>query len=89
MGNHQQIYIKDIQSGEILWSGGLEDLEKGHSEAARLCEIGLDIELISPSVVHSLAQELGQSQEDLELLDTELQEEHDSHHDDSCCYKAE
>ena len=79
-----KIFVKDIQSGHILFECPLELSEQAYELAASMEKMGLDIEVINPTLSETLSQSLGLSSEDIEEYQNSIDDEIKSH-DESCC----
>ena len=79
----------NVENNEILNEFSIEDSELAFSEAARMEEMGLSVKLVNPGAAESLGLSLGISSEDLESLRSSLEEEIESHEEDSCCFKKD
>lgn len=81
-----QVKIKEVHSKEILWQGSMDELAYAYEYAAKLEEMGLDVELDAPTVTQSLVENLGLNADEKEEYEQSVFDEiHD--HDGSCCTK--
>lgn len=83
-----KILVKDVQSKQILFECALTESEKAYQFAAEMEEMGLDLEVIIPTLGETLSNSLGHSKEELAQYKESLEEEMDSH-EGSCCFTDE
>lgn len=83
-----KILVRDTQTQQVLYSCDLQDSEKAWKYAAEMEEMGLDVEIITPTLGETLSHSLGLSQQDLQTYRESMEEEIDSH-EGSCCFKDE
>ena len=80
-----KILVRDVQTKQILFECPLTESEKAWQFAAEMEEMGLDIEVVAPTLGETLSTSLGLSKEDqqayMDSLDEEMEE-----HDGSCCF---
>lgn len=81
------IRVIEKNSNDILFECSSDDAEKAYEFAAQMEELGLDVVIKQPSVAESLSMTLGASQEELQKIQEELNDEIESHNPDSCCFK--
>ncbi len=81
-----KVMVRDIQTESILFECEIEDSEKAYQFAAQMEEMGLDIEVIVPTLTETLSTSLGLSTEQRktykESLDAEIED-----HEGSCCFE--
>jgi hypothetical protein len=76
--------IKDKQTGTILKEFNLSDAANAFAFAHECEEMGLDIEILSPTITQTLAHSLGVSDQASQEMEQSIQEELEDH-DFSCC----
>lgn len=81
-----KILVRDVHTQQVLFECGITESEKAYQFAAEMEEMGLDIEVISPTLGETLSNSLGLSKEDQEKYKESLEEEMDSH-EGSCCFE--
>lgn len=81
-----KILVRDVQTQQILFECAITESEKAYQFAAEMEEMGLDIEVVSPTLGETLSNSLGLSKEDQETYKQSLEEEMDSH-EGSCCFE--
>lgn len=83
-----KILVRDVQTKQILFECPLTESEKAWQFAAEMEEMGLDIEVVAPTLGETLSTSLGLSKEDqqayMDSLDEEMEE-----HDGSCCFSKD
>jgi hypothetical protein len=80
-----KILVRDVQTQQVLFECAMNESEKAYQFAAEMEEMGLDIEVVSPTLSETLSNSLGLSQEQQEKYKQSLEEEMDSH-EGSCCF---
>lgn len=83
-----KILVRDVQTQQVLFECGINESEKAWQYAAEMEEMGLDIEVVIPTLGETLSNSLGLSREDLETYKQSLEEEMESHDGGSCCFKS-
>lgn len=81
-----KILVRDVQTQQVLFECAINESEKAYQFAAEMEEMGLDIEVVSPTLGETLSNSLGLSKEDQETYKQSLEEEMDSH-EGSCCFE--
>jgi len=81
-----KILVRDVQSQQILFECAITESEKAYKFATEMEEMGLDIEVVSPTLGETLSDSLGLSKEAQEEYKESLEEEMESH-EGSCCFK--
>ena len=82
-----KIQVRDIESQQVLFECDLHESERAWQFAAEMEELGLDIEVVNPTLGETLSHSLGVSKEDLEAYKQSMEEEIESHDDSgSCCF---
>jgi hypothetical protein len=81
-----KIQVRDVETKQVLFECALSESEKAWQFAAEMEEMGLDIEVISPTLGETLSTSLGLSREQQQEYQNSLEEEMDSH-EGSCCFK--
>lgn len=75
------IQVIEKTTGEVLFQGSLEQRDQAFDFAKSMEEMGLDIEIKSPSVTETLITELGANADEIESYKESLEHEIDSHND--------
>lgn len=83
-----KILVRDVQTKQVLFECPITDSERAWQFAAEMEEMGLDIEVITPTLSETLSTSLGLSKEQLQEYKDSMDEEMESH-DGSCCFKDE
>jgi hypothetical protein len=81
-----KIIVRDVQSQLVLFECTLEEAEKAYQYAASMEELGLEVEVISPTLSETLSSSLGLSQQEHQEYKKSLEEEMQSH-EGPCCYE--
>jgi hypothetical protein len=81
-----KIQVLDTQSRQQLFECALEESEKAYQFAAEMEQIGLDVEVVNPTLSETLSKSLGVSREEFGRYQSELEEEIEQH-EGSCCFK--
>jgi hypothetical protein len=81
-----KILVRDVQTKATLFECAIEESEKAYQFAAEMEEMGLDIEVVSPTLGETLSNSLGLSQEAQQKYKDSLEEEMESH-EGSCCFE--
>jgi len=81
-----KIKVIDKGSGQTLFECTRDESAKAYQAAAEFEEMGLDIEVITPSLTASLSTSLGLSREQTEAFEKSLEEESLAH-EGSCCFE--
>lgn len=80
-----KIQVRDVGTQQVLFECEIADAEKAYQFAAEMEELGLDIEVLTPSLGDTLSASLGltkeQHQDYVESLEAEMND-----HDGSCCF---
>ena len=84
-----KILVRDVATQQILFECGINESEKAWQFAAEMEEMGLDIEVINPTISETLSHSLGLSKEELEEYKKSMDEEIESHDGASCCFKKD
>lgn len=80
-----KILVRDVQTKQVLFECPLSESEKAWQFAAEMEEMGLDIEVIAPTLGETLSNSLGLSKEDQQGYMDSIEEEMEGH-DGSCCF---
>lgn len=83
-----KIRVRDVQTQQVLFECALTESEKAYQFAAEMEEMGLDIEVVAPTLGQTLSTSLGLSREQQQEYQESLEEEME-HHDGSCCFTDE
>ncbi len=81
-----KILVRDILSQQTLFACEIAESEKAYQYAAQMEELGIEVEVISPTLAETLTASLGLSAEAREQYQKSLEEEMDSH-EGSCCFE--
>ncbi len=81
-----KILVRDILSQQTLFECELAESEKAYQYAAHMEELGIDVEVISPTLSETLTASLGLSPEAREQYRMSLEQEIESH-EGSCCFE--
>jgi hypothetical protein len=81
-----KILVRDVQTQQILFECAITESEKAYQFAAEMEEMGLDLEVISPTMGQTLSDSLGLTQEQQQEYQNSLEAEMESH-EGSCCFK--
>jgi hypothetical protein len=82
-----KIQVIDTNTQQVLMETSLDQSEAAYQFAAQMEEIGLDIQVVSPTLSETLTQSLGLSTEKQKAYQDSLIEEQEDH-PGSCCFKA-
>ena len=74
-----KIIIQDCISRNKLYQFELSQSELAFQKAMELEKLGLDVEIVRPNTIHTLANDLGVSTEHLEIIHNEINSEVESH----------
>lgn len=80
-----KIKVRDVVTKQVLFECEVTESEKAYQFAAEMEEMGLDIEVVAPTLGETLSSSLGLSQEQQEAYKQSLEEEMEEH-DGSCCF---
>lgn len=81
-----KILVRDVVTQQTLFECGVHESEKAYQYAAEMEEMGLDIEVVSPTLSETLSNSLGLSKSEHEAYQKSLDDEIEDH-DGSCCFK--
>lgn len=81
-----KILVRDVQTQQILFECTITEAEQAYKFAAEMEEIGLDLEVINPTLSETLSSSLGLSREAQEEYKQSMEEEME-HHEGSCCFE--
>jgi tRNA A-37 threonylcarbamoyl transferase component Bud32 len=81
-----KILVRDVQTQQVLFECSIDQAETAGKFAAEMEEMGLDIEVITPTLTDTLSSSLGLSREALEEYKQSMEEEMEDH-EGSCCFK--
>lgn len=82
-----KILVRDTQTKQTLFECSLDEAEKAYHFASEMESVGLDLEIISPTLSQTLSASLGLSDQQQEDYQKSLIEEID-HHEGSCCVES-
>jgi len=74
-----KIQVIDKQSLQLLKSFDLNSEDSAYQFSVEMEKLGLEVDIVLPSVIHQLAQSLGKKGEELKELDESLNEEIEEH----------
>lgn len=83
-----KILVRDILTKQILFQTSLEESESAYQFAAQMEELGLDIEVISPTLSETLTTSLGVSEEKMQQYKESMEDEIEAH-EVPCCNKID
>lgn len=83
-----KIFVKDVQTEQILFECELNESEKAYQFAAQMEQMGLDIKVVAPTLGETLSNSLGLTREQQEEYKESMEHEMETH-DGSCCFKEE
>lgn len=81
---NSKVKVIDRNSGYVFFESNIDGLELASQKAAELELLGLDIELISPTLPQTLLESLGVKSYEAEKYLNSLDEELHSHENSSC-----
>lgn len=81
-----KILVRDVQSQQTLFECELAASEKAYEYAAHMEELGIDVEVISPTLSETLTASLGLSPEARDQYQQSLDQELEAH-EGSCCFE--
>lgn len=81
-----KIIVRDVQTQQVLFECPVTESEKAYQFAAEMEEMGLDIEVISPTLSETLSTSLGLTKEQLQEYKNSMDEEIEAH-EGSCCFE--
>lgn len=81
-----KILVRDVQTQQVLFECAITESEQAYQFAAEMEEMGLDIEVVSPTLGETLSNSLGLTKEEEQKYKDSLEEEMDSH-EGSCCFE--
>ncbi|HLW57973.1 MAG TPA: hypothetical protein VKY27_11330 [Bacteriovoracaceae bacterium] len=85
-----KIQVLEQNSGSILQEFDLDQMDQAYALAFSLEEMGLDIQILNPTLSDTLSHSLGLSEEEIQAYKDSLIEEIEEHEGDyggSCCFK--
>jgi hypothetical protein len=80
-----KILVRDVETKQVLFECDLIESEKAWQFAAEMEEMGLDIEVITPTLSETLSESLGLTRAEKEAYQESMEEEMEAH-DGSCCF---
>lgn len=80
-----KIQVRDVLTKQVLFECSVSESEKAWQFAAEMEEMGLDIEVVAPTLGETLSVSLGLSQAERQAYMDSLEEEMEEH-DGSCCF---
>jgi len=79
MSRESKILIKEVQSGETLYSFSLDESEQAYEKLQSLINMSLDVDIFIPTVTDTLCDSLGMNREEMDTYNESLIEEIDDH----------
>ena len=79
--------VRDLQSGQTLFECPIEESERAYEAAASMEEMGLEVEVIHPTLSETLSHGLGLSSEEFKNYQKSIEDEIEGH-DESCQSKS-
>lgn len=83
-----KIKVRDITTQQVLFECDVAESEKAFQFAAEMEEMGLDIEVVAPSLGETLSASLGLSQSEIEAYKQSMEDEIEHHDGGSCCFES-
>lgn len=80
----RRIKVIEINSKEVLFECDVDDEDKAYAYAKDMEDMGIEVEINSPSLPETLVSTLGANQEDIEALKKMMNEEIESHSETTC-----
>jgi hypothetical protein len=80
-----KILVRDVETKQVLFECDLTESEKAWQFAAEMEEIGLDIEVIAPTLSETLSESLGLTRAEKDGYKESIEEEMQAH-EGSCCF---
>lgn len=81
-----KITVRDVHSGQVLFECGMDESHKAYAFAAEMEQMGLDLEIVSPTLAETLSNSLGLTEAQKQDYKDSLEEEIEQH-DGSCCFE--
>lgn len=81
-----KILVRDVHSKQTLFECDFVESERAYKFAAEMEAIGLDVEVISPTLTETLSNSLGLTSDQMREYKKSLEEEMEGH-DGSCCFE--
>lgn len=81
-----KILVRDVQTQQTLFECGVTEAEKAYQFAAEMEELGLDIEVVSPTLTETLSTSLGLTKAEKEAYRQSMEDEMEGH-EGSCCFE--
>ena len=78
------VQVREIQEKTVLFECLITQIEQAYRYASEMEEMGVEVEILAPSLPESLAIELGANKEGIKKLRSEIGEEIASHIDEGC-----
>lgn len=84
MSNQSKVKVIDIHSQEVLFECSIEVIESAFEYAAQMEELGIAVQILSPTITDTLCESLGIERDEKEEYDNSVIAEI-SDHDGGCC----
>ncbi len=86
-----QVKVIEKAGHQVLFTCPLDESDKAYKYASELEELGVEVQVLSPSIAETLGETLGVNEEEMEDFKASMEAEISSHLDDSdsCCFKAD
>jgi hypothetical protein len=81
-----KILVRDVHSKQTLFECDLVESDRAYKFAAEMETMGLDVEVISPTLTETLSSSLGLTNDQIREYKNSLDEEIEGH-DGSCCFE--
>ena len=81
-----KILVVDKQSRQTLFECGIDDADKAYHYAGEMEEMGLDVEVLNPTLAQTLSNSLGLSAAQVQEYEASMEEEMEEH-EGSCCFE--
>lgn len=80
-----KIIVRDVETKQVLFECAVDESEKAWQFAASMEELGLNIEVLSPTLSDTLSDSLGLTNSEKQEYKESLEEEMEAH-EGSCCF---
>lgn len=81
-----KIVVRDIHTQQVLFECPVTESERAYEFAAEMEEMGLDIEVLAPTLSDTLSASLGLSKDQVQEYKDSMEQEMEDH-DGSCCFE--
>jgi hypothetical protein len=84
-----KILVRDLHGQQTLFECPIQEAEKAWKFAAEMEEMGIEVEVISPTLSETLSTSLGLSAQQLAEYKQSMEEEIEHHDGGSCCFEKD